>query len=398
MQDVNYILKTCTSDSDPHTGQNSRLVISEKRYKTHLVLLLPITIERLLKALAQPKVPFCNTCNTNPKMANCTGDGNLTITQGQASTLIPALQEGIAAIFLSVLNIFLSITALLGNPLILVALRRVSCVHPPTKLLFQCLAVTDLCVGIISQPLFARSILKTVIKVKLSLTLYVRGVNEATSFVLCTASILTTTAISVDRLLALLLGLRYRHVVTLRRVRAVIICFWVIGMSLGFMNYFWNFRIAFTLFIIFTILSVVMSAFSYTRIFLKLRHHQAHVQDHAQQRQPNAEGIPMNAARYKKTVSSIAWVQLALVACYAPFVVSVIMIKINGWNGMSARVVWRFAATLTYLNSSLNPILYGWKIGVVRQAVKNTLREFCCHGKLVRSIFCCQNRNLHGAT
>ena len=225
MQDVNYILKTCTSDSDPHTGQNSRQVIREKRYKTHLVLLLPITIERLLKALAQPKVPFCNTCNTNPKMANCTGDGNLTITQGQASTLIPALQEGIAAIFLSVLNIFLSITALLGNPLILVALLKVSSVHPLTKLLFQCLAVTDLCVGIISQPLFATSILKTVIKMKLSLTLYVRGVTEATSFVLCTASILTTTAISVDRLLALLLGLRYRHVVTLRRVRAVMICF-----------------------------------------------------------------------------------------------------------------------------------------------------------------------------
>ena len=169
-------------------------------------------------------------------------------------------------------------------------------------------------------------------------------------------------------------------------------------MSLGFMNYFWNFRIAFTFFIIFTILSVVISAFSYTRIFLKLRHHQAHVQDHAQQRQPNAEGITMNAARYKKTVSSITWVQLALVACYAPFVVSVIMIKINGWNGTSARVVWGFAATLTYLNSSLNPILYCWKIGVVRQAVKDTLREFCCHGKLVRSIFCCQNRNLHGAT
>ena len=46
-------------------------------------------------------------------------------------------------------------------------------------------------------------------------------------------SVLTSAAISVDRLLALLLGLRYRHVVTLRRVRVVIICFRLIGASLG---------------------------------------------------------------------------------------------------------------------------------------------------------------------
>ena len=42
--------------------------------------------------------------------------------------------------------------------------------------------------------------------------------------VLATVSILSSTAISLDRLLALMMGLRYRHVVTLRRVRALIIC------------------------------------------------------------------------------------------------------------------------------------------------------------------------------
>ena len=46
-------------------------------------------------------------------------------------------------------------------------------------------------------------------------------------------SILTSAAISVDRLLALLVGLRYRHVLRLRRVRVVIICFWLIGALSG---------------------------------------------------------------------------------------------------------------------------------------------------------------------
>ena len=65
---------------------------------------------------------------------------------------VPELTAG-RAIFLSSLNIFLSITAILGNALILVALRNVSSVHPPTKLSLRCLAVTDLCGGLISQPL-----------------------------------------------------------------------------------------------------------------------------------------------------------------------------------------------------------------------------------------------------
>ena len=52
------------------------------------------------------------------------------------------------------LNIFLAITASLGNALILIALHKVTSIYPPTKLLFRCLAVTDLLVGLISQPLY----------------------------------------------------------------------------------------------------------------------------------------------------------------------------------------------------------------------------------------------------
>lgn len=52
-------------------------------------------------------------------------------------------------IFLSGLDICLSIAASLGNTLIIIALQKVSSIHPPTKLLFQNQAVTDLCVGLI---------------------------------------------------------------------------------------------------------------------------------------------------------------------------------------------------------------------------------------------------------
>ena len=54
-------------------------------------------------------------------------------------------------IFISVLNIFLSITAVLGNALIIVGLHKDSSLHPPSKLLLRRLATTDLCAGLISE-------------------------------------------------------------------------------------------------------------------------------------------------------------------------------------------------------------------------------------------------------
>ena len=106
------------------------------------------------------------------------------------------------------LNIFLSIFATLGNVLILVALRNVSSIHPPTKLLFRCLAITDLCVGLLGQPLYVY-----VKYITISLDIGNRIVELFYVFVfiirvLLAVSILTSAAISVDRLLALLLGLK----------------------------------------------------------------------------------------------------------------------------------------------------------------------------------------------
>ena len=122
-------------------------------------------------------------------------------------------------VFFAPLNIFLAITASLGNALILIALHKVTSIHPPTKLLFRCLAVTDLCVGLLVHPLFATVQLSRITGVNKNSLFYIYEVSRVTNWILCAVSVLTLTAISVDRLLALLLGLRYRHVVTLRRVR-----------------------------------------------------------------------------------------------------------------------------------------------------------------------------------
>ena len=303
-------------------------------------------------------------------MDNRTSHGNVTNTLKRASTLITD-----SGLLNAALNIFLSLTATLSNALILVALRKVSSVHPATKLLFRCLVVTDLCVGLTTQPLLSIIELINARVLEPNISSYVVKAQNALGFILCGVSIFTSTAISVDRLLALSLGLRYRHVVTLRRIRAFIACFWLTGVAGAVMSIFWSYTISMAIASGFIILSMLISFYSYAKIFLKLRQHQA---AQVRQEQLNRGGIPLNIARYKKTVYSIAWVQLALAVCYFPYVISVVIIELYGCFGISGVIILNKAVTLYLLKSSLNPILYFWKNKEVRTAVKDTVKQFCC--------------------
>ncbi|XP_066017425.1 adenosine receptor A3-like [Pocillopora verrucosa] len=285
----------------------------------------------------------------------------------------PASLVGMSAAF-AALNTFFSITATLGNILILLALNKVTSIRPPTKLLFRCLAVTDLCVGLVTQPLFTVMLLASL---NFNEYFYVDLIEGISSIVLCGVSLLTSTAISVDRLLALSLGLRYRYVVTLRRVRALIISFWfLIGASVGCASIS---GINLFVYAVVILISLLISAISYANVHFRLRHQLFHVQGHVHQRQqlpPNGV-VPsaLNVARYKKTVSFIAWVQLGLFACYSPL--CIVLISFHFEEFWDLNIIYFFLCLL-YLNSSLNPILYCWKIREVKQAVKDIIRQLNC--------------------
>ena len=289
-------------------------------------------------------------------------------------------------IFITALNIFLSIFATLGNALILVALRKVSAIHPPTKLLFRCLAVTDLCVGLISQPLYVCYILTSHLDIGNPIV-EIFHADIFFYYVLLAVSPLTSAAISVDRLLALLLGLRYRHVVTLCRVRVVIACFWLIAVSNS--SLLWVNLILFSdkvglailwTFVVLTLISIIISTFSYTKIFFTLRHQQAQVQNHLQSKQSSRITSVLIIARYKTTVYSAAWIQFAMLACYGPYIILTILYNSgkNSYLTTEVEIALEFSYCLAFFNSSLNPVLYCWRIKDVRQQVKKTIRKCLC--------------------
>ena len=278
-------------------------------------------------------------------------------------------------VFLSVINTFLSITAFWGNTLILVALRKDTSIHPSSKLLYRNLAITDLCVGIIVEPLQVTYWISIVnrrwdICYYANLTVYFAAVT------FCSLSLITLTAISVDRLLALLLGLRYRQVVTLKRTRFIAIGAWIVSV-VGASTLFLNLLIVSLYQYINAAFCSVTTICAYTKIFISLRHNQIHGQNHVVEGQ-SSQVNTLNKARYRKAVYSALWVQVTLVICYLPHVITEALTPQRGMP-ISTFLAREFTLTLVYLNSSLNPFLYCWKITEVRQAVKETLQQlhFC---------------------
>ncbi|CAH3158779.1 unnamed protein product, partial [Porites lobata] len=274
-------------------------------------------------------------------------------------------------VFLSVINTFLSITAFLGNTLILVALRKDTSIHPSSKLLYRNLAITDLCVGIIAEPLLVAYWISVVNK-RWDICHYADLTGYFAGGTLCSVSLITLTAISVDRLLALLLGLRYRQVVTLKRTRLIAIGGWIVSIIFGASTSFLNLRIVSLCRSIVLTFCLVTTIFAYTKIFMSLRHNQIHGQNHVFQGQ-SSQANTLNKARYRKAVYSALWVQVTLFICYLPFGIAAALTPQRGMP-LSTYLALQCTATLAYLNSSLNPFLYCWKITEVRQAV---------HGELV---------------
>ena len=311
-------------------------------------------------------------------VTNFTGDENQGIRLEQYCLKEVFMKLHGELIFLAVLNLFLAITALLGNTLILVALRRESSLSPQSKLLYRNLAITDFFVGIIVEPAYVVYLVSVVNK-RHGICHYARVTCLTAAFVLCLVSLCTLTTISVERLLRLLLVRRYRQIVTYKGTCIAVIVIWVLCV-VGALTQFWNPFVTFLWGFIVLILCGVTTICSYSKIFFTLRRNQVDVQMEHSHGHP-IQAIPRNVALYKKAVYSALWVQVTLLVCYLP--VGILRHTTQSREmSFPVYVARQITVTLVYLNSSLNPIVYCWKIRQVRRAVKDTIRQFLCSPNL----------------
>jgi len=269
----------------------------------------------------------------------------------------------------SVFNIFLSFTCIMLNIVTIHAIRRTSSLPNPLKTLLLSLAISDVIgVGFWGHPFYISLLVKWLLHNNPACNTYM--IFEVIQCVFFLASFLGVVAMSFDRFLAIHFHLRYQELVTHQRVVAMVISKWAISVFLP-LTMFWIPRDIFLL-ILFSggVLGLFVTTVVYIRIYVAVKTHKNQIQ--AQQAQV-AENGEKGASLIKSAVG-ILYVYLAFLICYLPFFVSLVVFAING-PSISLKRFSLFSWTLVYLNSTLNPVIYCWKMRQIRHAMINILRN-----------------------
>ena len=287
-------------------------------------------------------------------------------------TLVHSRDTFVASVITSVLNSFLSVTAVFGNAFVISVIWRREVLHVPSNILLCCLATSDLVVGLISQPAF---VIYKVAEIKGYFNVYC----AARMFFFCSGwlfsgvSLLTMCAISVDRYLALKLHLRYTAVVTVTRVLATVIGFWLvcaisITLRLVMENTdHWN---IIPLGILLISLLVIMVAFS--KAFKIVRRHQRQIHDRFELAAHFHGRSAVEVARHKKSAVTMLYILGAFLLCYVPFLGTIITERVLGYT-LPVKIAYECTATVVFFSSSLNPPLYCWRIREIRRVASSTL-------------------------
>lgn len=259
------------------------------------------------------------------------------------------------------------------------ALPGSSALPIPLKILLISMAVSDLGVGLLVQPL---TIAVYVLQIKgesSTLTGLYESINTICiipgSF-FTYASFLSVTALTTDRFLALHLHLRYKELVTRKRIVSVVIFIWILSAVLSLVYRLRLIKTADVFFIAMEVLCLVVNAAIYCKIYEVVRRHTKHLKT-LQVRQETQRSDIANVAKIVRSTISIFYVFVVFSICYIPcvtiHVASAILTESSGQGLTWIKQVHPYTGILLFLNSSLNPFIYCWKMRRIRFAIKSLI-------------------------
>lgn len=271
-----------------------------------------------------------------------------------------------------VLNGFLSFTAASGNGIVLLAIWNTPSLHSPSSTLLFGLALTDFFVGLVTQPLkVASTVIYFVSKEDGPLPL--GDAFDVISVILTGALFITATAISIDRYLVFYLHMRYQVIVTNKKAMAVLVFSWLFSSLFGFI---WtqNTKAYYVIAILAFVISFSIIALMYYKIYRVVRRHrtQIHSQAQSMEAQQNVSS-QLSFARCTKSAMNTFYVCFILFLCFFPYVCTAGVIQLTG-PSLTKHIALQYTGTITFLNSSVNPLVYFWRIGEIRMAIKRTMK------------------------
>ena len=273
---------------------------------------------------------------------------------------------------LCVFNAYLSYTATMLNIVAIYAIRKTLSLPKNFKTLLLSLAVSDLGVGLLVQPLYIAHIMDSQQNNATNDTdnvIYLAFLIPTNLFIF--ASLFGVTALCADRFLAIYLHLRYQELVTCKRLTAVVVSIWVISAMISLIRLYIPEDIMYVSFVIIEAACIITATSLGLKLYQTLRRHinQMQVPQVAQ----NDQGECVQ--RKRKSAMASLYVYLVFIACYLPDICVLIIIATNSELSIDVDHLQFSTTTLLFLNSTLNPLIYCWKMKRIQHTIVGTLRN-----------------------
>ena len=273
---------------------------------------------------------------------------------------------------LCVFNAYLSYTATMLNIVAIYAIRKTSSLSKNLKTLLFSLAVSDLGVGLLAQPMFVAHVMDSKQNNETNESynaIYIACLIPTNFFTY--ASLFSVAALCADRFLAIRLHLRYQELVTYKRVAAVVTSVWVTSALISLIRVFIPKNIMYVSFVIIQSACIITATSLSVKLYLTISRHinQIRVQQVAQ----NDQGE--SAQRKRKSAMGSLYVYLVFIVCYLPNTCVLLIIATNSKRSNSLQHLQFYTLTLQFLNSTLNPLIYYWKMKDIQHTFVGTLRN-----------------------
>ena len=231
----------------------------------------------------------------------------------------------------------------MSNVLVLTAMLKTPSLRSPSMIFLCSLAASDLLVGFVVQPIY------------IGFRLNPGPELEHLAYILvslaCSVSFCTMTAISVDRFMALHFHLRYPDMMTNKRAVNISLSLWFLACTTSCIR-LWNVTYAKLVMALGIAICLIVSNLLYIKIYQIARKQQPAMKtvivDHKQ-----------NLARWKRSALNTSIYYVCMILCYFPMFTSLLLL---GINPKLERQEWDLTTNMVFMNSSINPILYCWRL------------------------------------
>ena len=271
-------------------------------------------------------------------------------------------------IFTASLDAILILPTTLLNILLIISLYRSSEIRKPsTKLLFS-LAMSDVLVGLITEPTF---LVKKIAEFSHNFAVYCKsgGITYVIGGALGCVSFFTHTVIAIDRYLVVHKGTKYPFLVTNTRVLLITLAIWVATFALYTAQLYSPRSLYFKVVAAVMVTSVSMAAACYIKCFFTLRNKKKLIETLSEETDKQRA---RNIYSYKKSMYTMAYVFVAFNLCYLPFFCT----SVSAWIVGESGAIWgaeSISSVIIYSNSFINPVILFWRMKEIRKAVAVTI-------------------------